>query len=141
MRSASSFAWWVNASMVMKSPESISTYGFSFLLKAQCHRVGVCGQMMIGPLGRLILLGGGRHLRCHQLNAAGGERRCAAGCGEARLQERPSLTIKRFLKFSVVQFKFRTRFVVTCAHRIAPRGLINMPPASVTLSSVRAVQQ
>jgi hypothetical protein len=40
-----------------------------------------------------------------------------------------------------VQFKFRTRLVVTCAHRIAPRGLIKMPPASATVSSVQGVQQ
>jgi hypothetical protein len=29
----------------------------------------------------------------------------------------------------MVQFKLRTRLVVTCAHRIAPRDLIKMPSA------------
>src|SRR4051794_31377218 len=91
------------------------------------HRVGVCRQMMISALGRLMALGCGRHLRRHQRDTAGGERRCASGCGEARLQERASLMIERFLESLVMQLKFRTRFVVTCAHRIAPRGLINMP--------------
>jgi len=33
MRSASSLAWCVSASIVMKSPELISTRGFSDLLK------------------------------------------------------------------------------------------------------------
>src|SRR5256714_15031088 len=91
------------------------------------HGVRVCGQMMIGALGRLMALGRGRHLRGHQRDTAGGERRRASGCGEARLQERASLMIERFLENLVMQSKFRTRFVVTCAHRIAPRGLTNMP--------------
>src|SRR5712664_3365206 len=38
------------------------------------------------------------------------------------------------------KFIFRTRLVITCAHCIAPRGLINMPLPG-RLSSVRAVQQ
>ena len=43
--------------------------------------------------------------------------------------------IERFLEDLVMQFKFRTRLVVTCAHRIAPRGLINMPLPKARLPS------
>src|SRR5438046_9919904 len=84
------------------------------------HCVGIRRQMVIGPLSWLVPLGGSRHLRRHQRNAARGHRRRAPGRGEAGPQERPAFPIERFLELAVVQFEFRTVLVVTRAHRISP---------------------
>ena len=87
---------------------------------APMHGVGIRGQMVIGSLGRLVLFGGSRHLRRHQGNAARGHRRSTACRGEAGLQERSAFPVERFLEITVVQFEFRTVFVITRAHRIPP---------------------
>ena len=84
------------------------------------HSIGIRRQVMIGPLGRLVSLGGSRHLRRHQGNAARGHRRRAPCRGEAGPQERPAFPIERFLELAVVQFEFWTVLVVTRAHRISP---------------------
>src|SRR5215510_12933552 len=76
--------------------------------------------MVIGPLSWLVSLGGSRHLRCHQRNAARAYRRRASGRGEAGPQERSAFSIERFLELAVMQFEFRTILVVTRAHRITP---------------------
>ncbi len=83
---------------------------------APMHGLGIGGQMVIGPLGRLVLLGGRRHLRRHQRNAARRHGRRAPGRREARPQERAAFAIERLLEVAVVQFEIRTVPVVTRAH-------------------------
>ncbi len=83
---------------------------------APMHGVGVGRQMMIGALRRLMFLGGRRHLRRHQRDAAGGHRRGAAGRREARAQERAAFPVERLLELAMMPFEVRAVLVVTCAH-------------------------
>ena len=90
---------------------------FQFLAEiAPMDGVGIGGQMVIGPLGRLVLLCGRGHLRGDERDAASGHRRRTAGCCKARSQEGASFPIKGFLELVMVQFEVRTVPVVARAH-------------------------
>ena len=108
---------------------------------APMHGVGIRRQMVIGPLGWLVLFGRRRHLRCHQRNAARGHCRRPAGGGEAGLQERPAFPIQRFLELAVVQIEFRTVLVVTRAHRISPGLNVHFTRTFIPSQFIRTVKR
>src|SRR4051794_28032111 len=102
--------------------------------------VGIGGQVVIGPLGRLVLFGGSRHLRRHQRNAARGYGRRAPGRGKTGPQKRPAFPIERFLELAVMQFEFRTVLVVTRAHRDSPGLNVHLRAHPISSQFIVAVK-